>query len=91
MNIYQAYMDVQQREFVSQDAIPFDASNNTDAGTREYDLFKKIHADPALQTGNPGAWCRGNLNTSRRSACTRSTASAKRHLPTVPTAPLSIP
>jgi hypothetical protein len=50
MNIYQAYMDAQQREFVSQDAIPFDASANTDTGTREYDLFKKIHADPALQT-----------------------------------------
>ncbi|NNJ93193.1 MAG: hypothetical protein HKP57_00410 [Halobacteria archaeon] len=47
MKIYQAYMDVQQREFVGKDAIPYDASANSAPGTREYDLFKKLHAEPA--------------------------------------------
>ena len=55
MNIYQAYMDVQQREYVDGIAIPFDASTNNDPGTREYDLFRKIHANPQLQTG-PEPW-----------------------------------
>ncbi|MGB5261467.1 MAG: hypothetical protein WBO34_13245 [Gammaproteobacteria bacterium] len=47
MKIYQAYMDAQQREFVCEDATPFDASANSAPGTREYELFKQIHTDQA--------------------------------------------
>ncbi len=47
MKIYQAYMDAQQKEFVCENAIPFDASGNCATGTREYELFRQIHADPA--------------------------------------------
>ena len=47
MKIYQAYMDAQQRSFVCDGAIPFDASANCAPGTREYELFKQLHADPA--------------------------------------------
>ena len=47
MKIYQAYMDVRQREFICKDAVPYDASANSAPGTREYDLFKIIHAEPA--------------------------------------------
>ena len=47
MKIYQAYMDVQQREYIGKDAIPYDASANSAPGTREYDLFKQLHAGTA--------------------------------------------
>ena len=47
MKIYQAYLDAWQREFVCAGAIPFDASANSAPGTREYELFRQIHADPA--------------------------------------------
>ena len=52
MKIYQAYMDVEQRAFVCDGAIPFDASANCAPGTREYELFKQLHADPANRDGN---------------------------------------
>ena len=52
MKIYQAYMDVEQRAFVCDEAIPFDASANCAPGTREYELFKRLHADPANRDGN---------------------------------------
>lgn len=47
MKIYQAYINAQQQEFVCENAIPFDASGNCATGTREYELFRQIHADPA--------------------------------------------
>ncbi len=49
MKIYQACIDAQQRAFVSAQAIPFDASANTAPGTREYELFKQLYADPAIR------------------------------------------
>ncbi len=52
MKIYQAYMDVEQRAFVCDGAIPFDASANRAPGTREYELFKQLHADPANRDAN---------------------------------------
>ena len=52
MKIYQAYMNTQQRDFVCQQAIPFDASANSAPDTREYELFKMIHADPSLRDGD---------------------------------------
>lgn len=45
MKIYQAYMDAHQRTFVRDGAVPFDASANCAPGTREYELFKQLHAD----------------------------------------------
>lgn len=42
-------MDAQQRAFVCAEAIPFDASANTAPGTREYELFKQLYADPAIR------------------------------------------
>jgi hypothetical protein len=55
MKIYQAYMDAQQRDFVCAGAIPFDASANCAPGTREYELFRQLHADPAIRDGG-GPW-----------------------------------
>ena len=52
MKIYQAYMNAQQEDFVCADAIPFDASANNAPDTREYELFKRIHADPSLHEGD---------------------------------------
>ncbi|MEZ5542622.1 MAG: hypothetical protein R3F42_11330 [Pseudomonadota bacterium] len=49
MKIYQAYMDEEQRAFVCAGAVPFDAAANCAPGTREYELFKQLHADPARQ------------------------------------------
>ncbi len=47
-------MDAQQRDFVCEGAIPFDASANCAPGTREYELFKQLHADPAIRdAGEP--------------------------------------
>jgi len=51
MKIYQAYMDVQQAGFVCPDAIPYDASENRAPDAREYELFRKLHADPAIRDG----------------------------------------
>jgi hypothetical protein len=51
MKIYQAYMDAQQRTFVCDGAIPFDAAANSAPGTREYELFRQLHADPANRDG----------------------------------------
>jgi hypothetical protein len=53
MKIYQAYMDAQQRAFVCDGAIPFDAAANCAPGTREYELFKQLYADPANRDGSP--------------------------------------
>lgn len=50
MKIFQAYIGEAQRALVAARAIPFDAADNTDAGTREYDLFHRIHLDPAIDT-----------------------------------------
>ncbi|MDH5513730.1 MAG: hypothetical protein OEY45_01075 [Gammaproteobacteria bacterium] len=47
MKIYQAYTNAQQKDFVCANAIPFDASGNCASGTREYELFRQIHADAA--------------------------------------------
>ncbi len=52
MKIYQAYMDAQQAEFVCPEAVPFDASANCAPGAREYELFRKLHADPAIRDGD---------------------------------------
>ncbi|MDX1698196.1 MAG: hypothetical protein R3308_07900 [Thiohalobacterales bacterium] len=47
MKIYQAYMDAWQREHIGADAVAFDASANNAPDTREYELFRQLHADPA--------------------------------------------
>lgn len=44
-------MDAQQRSFVCDGAIPFDAARNRAPGTREYELFRQLHADPANREG----------------------------------------
>lgn len=50
MKIFQAYIGEAQRAFVSAQATAFDAADNTAAGTREYDLFRKIYLDPGIDT-----------------------------------------
>lgn len=52
MKIYQAYMDAHQRTFVCDGAIPYDASANCAPGTREYELFRQLHDDPAGRDGD---------------------------------------
>lgn len=42
--IYQPYLGAEQRTAVHELAIPFDISFNSDADTREYELFKTLHA-----------------------------------------------
>jgi hypothetical protein len=50
LRIYQPYLNPAQKAQIHQKAIAFDISFNTDANSREYELFKALHA---LQNG-PG-------------------------------------
>jgi hypothetical protein len=52
MKIYQAYTDAQQRDFVCAGAIPLDAAANCAPGTREYELFRMLYAEPAVGDGD---------------------------------------
>jgi hypothetical protein len=45
MKLFQSFVNDHQKSFLSEECIPFDASNNTEDNQREYELFKKIIAN----------------------------------------------
>lgn len=53
IDIYQSYIGVKQLREVSEFAIPYDASHNTERNSREYELFKEIFHD---RISNPNPW-----------------------------------
>lgn len=44
LDIYQSFLGLEQRKHVSPLALAYDVSDNTSPDSREYELFKKIHA-----------------------------------------------
>lgn len=53
VTLYQAFLGDRQRSFVAACAVPYDVSGNTGSATREYELFKAIHA---ARTPEDGPW-----------------------------------